>query len=104
MTRAEFAEAIGAFMREMSVVCLQESPEKLRDISGFELEIKAAQEIFRDPTSGPHDVLSAAFGVVDEYYVRAEGRILDRVFSAYSREKKGQCSASHTDSFSVEDG
>ena len=82
-------------MREMSVICLLESPERLRDLPGFEPELRAAQEIFRDPTSGPHDILSAAFGVVDEYYVGVTGRILDQAFFTYSLKIAGQRGVRH---------
>ena len=90
LSKANFATAVRFFMREMSSVCLLETPESLRHLLGFREEILAFREVLRDPHSTDVAVLSGAFGVVDEYVHRKWDAIVNEIYDAYSEEESAK--------------
>jgi hypothetical protein len=70
-------------MRAMSVICLREPEHELRGLPGFPEEVDEALALLRRPDADVSEVLTTAFGVVDEFFTHANERILQLSFDAY---------------------
>ena len=89
ISEAEFQQAVRAFMSEMSMMCVSESPESLRAIPGFRGELEEARALFRDERTPDQVVLSTAFGLVDEYVERVWRKVITSAYASYLAEHGG---------------
>jgi hypothetical protein len=84
LNREDFAQAIDAFMEEMSAICAAQTSEGLRLLRDFSKEVQETRILLADPEVTEERLLSLACGLVDEYYGARREAILSEAYEYYA--------------------
>jgi hypothetical protein len=87
MSRDEFARAMQCFLGELSAIAVAKSPQDLRQLLGFEAELRQAREIFQDRRTPANTIVSTAVGLVDEFAHKSWDEIIDNAYTFYKEDR-----------------
>lgn len=84
ISKKDFSLAARAFMDELSVLCLQSSPQALAKLPGFGDELAEMRALASRTDASATAVLSSSFGLVDEFATRSWEQVVSQAYESYA--------------------